>query len=47
MDDEDETPYQISLRRGNGEMADLLRKNGAGGLGERFDEILLCLKCVI
>ena len=35
-----ETPYQVSLRRGNREIADLLRKNGAGRLGERLDGIL-------
>jgi ankyrin repeat protein len=37
MNDEGETPYQVSLRKGNREIADLLRKNGAGRLGERFD----------
>jgi ankyrin repeat protein len=30
MNDEGETPYQLSLRRGNREIADLLRKHGAG-----------------
>ena len=38
--DKGEIPYQISLRRGNREIADLFRKNGADRLGERSDEIL-------
>ena len=41
MNDEGETPYQVSLRRGYRETVDLLWKNGAGRLGERFEEILL------
>jgi ankyrin repeat protein len=41
MNGEGETPYQVSLRKGNREISDLLRKHGAGRLGERFDEILL------
>jgi ankyrin repeat protein len=41
MNGEGETPYQVSLRRGYREIADLLQKYGAGRLGERFDEILL------
>jgi ankyrin repeat protein len=36
-----ETPYRVSLQRGFREIADLLRKNGASRLGERFDEIVL------
>jgi ankyrin repeat protein len=40
MNDEGQTPYQVSLRTGEREIADLLRKHGAGRLGERFDEIL-------
>ena len=34
---EGETPYQVSLRRGHREIADLLWKHGAGRLGDRFD----------
>ena len=34
MNDEGETPYQVSLRRGYRETIDLLWKNGAGRLGE-------------
>jgi ankyrin repeat protein len=41
MNGEGETPYQVSLRSGYREIADLIWKNGAGRLGERFDEILL------
>jgi ankyrin repeat protein len=41
MNDRGETPYQVSLRSGYREIADLLRKNGAGRLGERFEDILL------
>jgi ankyrin repeat protein len=32
MNDEGETPYQLSLQRGNREIADLLREHGAGRL---------------
>jgi len=40
MNSEGEIPYQVSLRRGYREIADLLQKyDGAGRLGERFDEI--------
>ena len=39
MNDEGETPYQLSLRSGYREIADLLQKNGAGRLGERFDDL--------
>ena len=38
---EGKTPYQESLESGCGEIADLLRKHGAGRLGERFDDIFL------
>jgi ankyrin repeat protein len=41
MNDRGETPYQVSLRAGCREIADLLWEDGAGRLGERFDEILL------
>ena len=45
MNDGGETPYQISLRYGNGagnrEIADLLRDNGASRFRERFDDIVL------
>jgi ankyrin repeat protein len=34
-----ETPYQLSVQKGNREIADLLRKHGADRLGERFEEI--------
>ncbi|KAN0107171.1 hypothetical protein V8E52_010373 [Russula decolorans] len=34
MNDEGETSYQVSLQRGHREIADLLRENGAGRLGE-------------
>jgi ankyrin repeat protein len=38
MNGEGETPYQLSLRFGYREIADLLGKHGAGSLGERFDD---------
>ena len=38
---EGQTPYQESLASGYREITDLLWKNGAGRLGERFDKILL------
>jgi ankyrin repeat protein len=41
INDKGEKLYQLSLRTGRREIADLLWKNGAGRLGERFDEILL------
>jgi ankyrin repeat protein len=41
MNHKGETPYQQSLRFGHREISDLLLENGAGRLGERFDEILL------
>jgi ankyrin repeat protein len=41
MSGEGETPYQVSLRKGNREIVDLLRKHGGASRGERFDEILL------
>ncbi|KAN0124410.1 hypothetical protein V8E52_002059 [Russula decolorans] len=34
MNDEGATPYQVSLQCGNREIANLLRKNGAGRVGE-------------
>jgi hypothetical protein len=34
--DKGQTPYEASLQRGYREVADLLRKHGAGG--ERFDK---------
>jgi ankyrin repeat protein len=39
LNDEGETAYQLSLKRGFREIADLLREHGAGR--ERFEEILL------
>ena len=36
---EGETPYQVSLQSGEREIADLLRKHGAGK--ERFDKDIL------
>jgi ankyrin repeat protein len=41
IDGEGQTPYQLSLAYGKREIADLLWENGAGRVGERFDEILL------
>ncbi len=41
MNGEGQIPYRESLRGRNREIADLLRKHGAGRLRERFDEILL------
>jgi ankyrin repeat protein len=38
MNGEGETPYQVSLRKGEREIADLLRNHGGGRPGERFDE---------
>ena len=40
MDGDSETPYQVLLRRGSREIADLLRNHGAGRLGKRFEETL-------
>ncbi|KAN0118065.1 hypothetical protein V8E52_005652 [Russula decolorans] len=35
MSGEGETPYQVSLRKGNREIVDLLRKHGGASRGER------------